>query len=113
GYELDIEQLFLDDQYSRISLPTYPFARERYWVEEIDTRPSKLVAQANRPQAEEIITESEPEYLSSYIHSLKKINLKGDSTDATTLQARQEMEKLLYQLLWCQLQSLGLFREKH
>ncbi|HET8841548.1 MAG TPA: SDR family NAD(P)-dependent oxidoreductase, partial [Ktedonobacteraceae bacterium] len=32
GYRLAYEQLFADDQYTRISLPTYPLARERYWV---------------------------------------------------------------------------------
>ena len=32
GYELEFGQLFLNEQLSRISLPTYPFARERYWV---------------------------------------------------------------------------------
>jgi len=35
GYELEMDHLFLDDQYSRIYLPTYPFARERYWVDKI------------------------------------------------------------------------------
>ena len=33
GYGLAFEQLFVHG-YSRISLPTYPFAKERYWVEE-------------------------------------------------------------------------------
>ena len=33
GYKLEFEGLFAQGGYSRISLPTYPFARERYWVE--------------------------------------------------------------------------------
>lgn len=41
GYALDFDQLFISDQpmdqYMRISLPTYPFARERYWVTEKHT----------------------------------------------------------------------------
>src|SRR5262249_22290997 len=32
GYELEYARLFAGDHYSRISLPTYPFARDRYWV---------------------------------------------------------------------------------
>src|SRR5262249_39680093 len=32
GYELDYTRLFAGDRYSRISLPTYPFAGDRYWV---------------------------------------------------------------------------------
>ena len=34
GYELDFGQLFTGEQYGRISLPTYPFAREHYWIPE-------------------------------------------------------------------------------
>ncbi|WP_249930914.1 beta-ketoacyl synthase N-terminal-like domain-containing protein, partial [Paenibacillus polymyxa] len=32
GYPLDFERLFSNEQYSRIPLPTYPFAKERYWA---------------------------------------------------------------------------------
>ena len=34
GYALEFGQLFQGNRYLRISLPTYPFARERYWVPE-------------------------------------------------------------------------------
>ncbi|MCU7933261.1 MAG: SDR family NAD(P)-dependent oxidoreductase [Candidatus Thiodiazotropha sp. (ex Dulcina madagascariensis)] len=32
GYALDYAGLFAGESHSRLSLPTYPFARERYWV---------------------------------------------------------------------------------
>ncbi|AWX58468.1 SDR family NAD(P)-dependent oxidoreductase [Brevibacillus brevis] len=32
GYELAYDKLFTASQYRRISLPVYPFARERFWV---------------------------------------------------------------------------------
>ncbi|MCX8131566.1 MAG: SDR family NAD(P)-dependent oxidoreductase [Clostridia bacterium] len=32
GYSLEYKELFSDGGYSKISLPTYPFAMERYWV---------------------------------------------------------------------------------
>ncbi|HEX3000672.1 MAG TPA: beta-ketoacyl synthase N-terminal-like domain-containing protein [Armatimonadota bacterium] len=32
GYELEYAQLYAGEAYGRISLPTYPFARESYWV---------------------------------------------------------------------------------
>ncbi|WP_082704203.1 beta-ketoacyl synthase N-terminal-like domain-containing protein [Paenibacillus pabuli] len=32
GYELDYNRLYLTEKYKRIPLPTYPFAREKYWV---------------------------------------------------------------------------------
>ncbi|MCP4699162.1 MAG: polyketide synthase, partial [Gammaproteobacteria bacterium] len=34
GYALEYDQLFKSGQYSKISLPAYPFARERYWIPE-------------------------------------------------------------------------------
>ena len=37
-YELEYEKIFSDEQYSRISLPTYPFARERYWIPEGESK---------------------------------------------------------------------------
>lgn len=32
GYRLEFEKLFTNGQYSKISLPTYPFSKERYWA---------------------------------------------------------------------------------
>ncbi|MBT2404440.1 MULTISPECIES: SDR family NAD(P)-dependent oxidoreductase [unclassified Streptomyces] len=32
GYDLDYAALFAADHHARVPLPTYPFARERYWV---------------------------------------------------------------------------------
>ncbi|MFE9722742.1 SDR family NAD(P)-dependent oxidoreductase [Streptomyces sp. NPDC005794] len=34
GYGLDYAALFAGDRYTRVPLPTYPFARDRYWVPE-------------------------------------------------------------------------------
>ncbi|WP_025699179.1 SDR family NAD(P)-dependent oxidoreductase, partial [Paenibacillus forsythiae] len=34
GYALNYSGLFANDRYCRVPLPTYPFERERYWVEE-------------------------------------------------------------------------------
>ncbi|NSL86226.1 SDR family NAD(P)-dependent oxidoreductase [Chitinophaga sp. Mgbs1] len=39
GHTLSFEQLYAGDAYSRLSLPTYPFSREAYWVPEEATRP--------------------------------------------------------------------------
>jgi len=41
GYKLDFKQLFSNDNYSKISLPTYPFSRESYWVGSADDDPRK------------------------------------------------------------------------
>src|SRR5262249_23151693 len=34
GYELDWERLYGESRPRKMSLPTYPFARERYWIPE-------------------------------------------------------------------------------
>nr|WP_185923356.1 SDR family NAD(P)-dependent oxidoreductase [Lysinibacillus sp. SDF0063] len=39
GYSLNYEQLFEGCSYNRVSLPTYPFADERYWVNEGQSSP--------------------------------------------------------------------------
>ena len=36
GCDIDWTRLFKEGSYCRISLPTYPFARERYWLPEIE-----------------------------------------------------------------------------
>jgi len=66
-------------------------------------------------QANEMVRACGPECLPSFIHNLQHTNLdaRREPLDAKKLQAMQEMEELLYKLLWSHLQSLGLFREKH
>ncbi|WP_339254521.1 SDR family NAD(P)-dependent oxidoreductase [Paenibacillus sp. FSL P2-0136] len=34
GYELDFDELFRNEKHFRAPLPVYPFAKERYWVQE-------------------------------------------------------------------------------
>ena len=55
GYELAYERLFDGAQCSRIPLPTYPFAKDRYWVSTetavmpAAAAPAALIAPANPP----------------------------------------------------------------
>ncbi|MCR8978417.1 SDR family NAD(P)-dependent oxidoreductase [Brevibacillus laterosporus] len=44
GYTLDFEHLFSGEQYTRVPLPTYPFAKERYWVPEKQNATGESVA---------------------------------------------------------------------
>ncbi|WP_437581594.1 beta-ketoacyl synthase N-terminal-like domain-containing protein [Sorangium sp. So ce887] len=46
GYGLELANLFARGAYSKLSLPTYPFSRERYWVAE-----ARREAPARAPQA--------------------------------------------------------------
>lgn len=38
GYGLDYAKLFDNGQYSRLSLPTYPFAKESYWADVVELK---------------------------------------------------------------------------
>ncbi|MGO4790098.1 SDR family NAD(P)-dependent oxidoreductase [Paenibacillus sp. 2KB_20] len=51
GYGLDYEALFSNERYTIISLPTYPFATERYWVPEVKGKGSSSIESAPQGQA--------------------------------------------------------------
>jgi len=42
GYALDYGTLFSNDRYSRLSLPSYPFSKKRYWVPGVAMPASKI-----------------------------------------------------------------------
>jgi amino acid adenylation domain-containing protein len=55
GCDFDWEKLRGDDRPERVALPTYPFARERYWIPEADepdvpASPAAISAEASRPE---------------------------------------------------------------
>ncbi|MCR4443012.1 MAG: beta-ketoacyl synthase N-terminal-like domain-containing protein [Peptococcaceae bacterium] len=99
GYELEIEKLFAGDRYGRIPLPTYPFARERYWVDEPSSRFRPLGINP-------VISKGGQEPACGREETLPE-----------DLEARgrqwKEIESELCRLLWHQLQAMGLFKEKH
>ena len=65
GVEFDWDQLYRTEKPRRISLPTYPFARERYWVDGISVsggvkklRARKKFVYTNRPDYSSIPTQA-------------------------------------------------------
>ena len=46
GYALDLAALLAEGGYGRVSLPTYPFARQRYWVEARAAAAAPIIAVA-------------------------------------------------------------------
>ena len=42
GYTLEFGHLFFKEEHSRISLPTYPFAKERYWISDTKVNGSRF-----------------------------------------------------------------------
>jgi polyketide synthase PksN len=49
GLIFDWNKLYSDAKPSRISLPTYPFAKERHWIHEAETKASQTVSAAIHP----------------------------------------------------------------
>ncbi|WP_440119140.1 SDR family NAD(P)-dependent oxidoreductase [Paenibacillus sp. QZ-Y1] len=72
GYELDYDLLFEQGHYRTISLPTYPFARERYWVENEEMSYSAL---AEKPTTVKPLNESI--LLHSMLHHNRSDLLRG------------------------------------
>ncbi|MEK4111144.1 type I polyketide synthase [Paenibacillus sp. FSL M7-1414] len=72
GYELDYDLLFERGRYRTISLPTYPFAKERYWVEPEEMNYSAL---AEKPTTVKPLNESI--LLHSMLHHNRSDLLRG------------------------------------
>jgi acyl transferase domain-containing protein len=56
GVEIDWQLLYLNEKPQRISLPTYPFARKRYWI---DTT-SRPVSSGKMPRLHPLIDQIDP-----------------------------------------------------
>ena len=63
GYDLDFHILFEKDRCGRISLPTYPFTRERYWLPDSkkSQMPEKMHQTDHRESTQKEIETSEPQ----------------------------------------------------
>lgn len=48
GATIDWKQAFHHGRAKKVSLPTYPFERQRYWMEEADSAPQRLASKAIR-----------------------------------------------------------------
>ena len=51
GFHIDWELIYYDSKPRRISLPTYPFAKERYWIPEADAISTASLVAASAPAA--------------------------------------------------------------
>ncbi|MGS0763566.1 SDR family NAD(P)-dependent oxidoreductase [Syntrophomonas curvata] len=122
GYELEYDQLFQNQQYSRIPLPAYPFARERYWVSgtentgERQTGASKSIASGcptKNESYDKIISLPENACVDIRKAQERIITNYSDvaSIELEVSETTEEMEEFLHRLLWGQLQSLGLFTD--
>ncbi|MEJ2415731.1 MAG: SDR family NAD(P)-dependent oxidoreductase [Exilibacterium sp.] len=123
GYRLDYESLFAESErgkgYSRLSLPAYPFARERYWVPEAESlQAADTVATDKRrqppaqyglllcPHWQKAATENNNRRAQSD-YARHWILLVGNFQDAHLELLKQEFSQAQSQLLTCELQGFG------
>ena len=78
GYELDYGLLFAEGGHGRIPLPTYPFARERYWVPE-----EHQVLTAPRPATVSTTTGAEPEHVALAPYWVRDTEWADDTAEPT------------------------------
>jgi acyl transferase domain-containing protein/SAM-dependent methyltransferase len=117
GYELSFERLFADDEYSRVSLPTYPFARERYWVEAAAPRQPDVSDTALEPASVAVSTVAEEladtAAISAAPHAgtARRAELKGLTLEQCVLWELQELASELLQLPRTKLSADGGFAD--
>jgi polyketide synthase PksN len=89
GYELDWSKLFGDIKPQRVHLPSYPFAREEYWVrpDKQENTPAQIMLQ-DTPQVEKIFNETFYEQL------LNEVSTGKTDTMAAALKTRQRIATL-------------------
>ena len=78
GYDLDWEHLYQGEPRHRISLPTYPFAKERYWIPESTFKRTTQSAQHGMglcpPLGDNLLLETVQSDIVGMISDLLKIN---------------------------------------
>ena len=96
GYSLDFHALFAPGS-RRISLPTYPFAKERYWVSPVDTGAPVVVQQRSLSSrvVEHAVTEvvMEPRW----IFSTEQPVANGSSPQVVAMGTEEKIELFLKQ----------------
>jgi polyketide synthase PksN len=86
GYPLDFHALFSSDS-RRIPLPTYPFARERYWV---DDAPAAAPKSAAVTSAQVDDSEIEVPIEATWIFSAEPLSVAGDDAAQTVSMGPEE-----------------------
>ncbi len=102
---MDWNKLYGETKPKRISLPTYPFARERYWVPEkenrttVDVPKTSILSSENSTEAADYA-----DYFEEWEFSLSTDSGKLDS-GRTSMSTNEKAELLLRQLIANQLQK--------
>jgi acyl transferase domain-containing protein len=67
GHRLDAEKLFAGQQRRRVPLPTYPFARHRYWIEPGDALPLPAMETTARISPTSQVLHARPALATAYV----------------------------------------------
>ncbi|WP_410511161.1 SDR family NAD(P)-dependent oxidoreductase [Paenibacillus sp. BR2-3] len=108
GLELDWHKLYESNHHKRLSLPTYPFARNRYWVNEVKRREIAFPAQiSNVTEPGQLVERnlstidgyrfsSRNALISQYYHSLKWLGQEYMNSFGVLAFAREAVELVGY-----------------
>ncbi|SFS42465.1 PfaD family polyunsaturated fatty acid/polyketide biosynthesis protein [Marininema halotolerans] len=96
GVELSYGNLFADKGYSRMPLPTYPFAKERYWVEGKPIHQPDGISSVEFPQGNETVVSISP------IGSIdsKPASLMENSSTRTDFTKDHSVKKMVFAEKW-------------
>ncbi|MEH1814615.1 MAG: amino acid adenylation domain-containing protein [Nostoc sp.] len=67
GATIDWTAFYADEQRQRLPLPTYPFERQRYWIEAPNQISQPAVQQRNQPQLTPRVQHSRPQLRNNYV----------------------------------------------
>lgn len=97
GTDIDWKSLYGEQTPSRISLPTYPFARERYWLPDAEPAESSIAPDVSLPKAEEL-------------EQIPEISLRDPSIETLDLAKWwKHADVIMAEVLAAQMDTLGLF----
>ncbi|WP_240489482.1 hypothetical protein, partial [Legionella parisiensis] len=89
GQDLDWRQIHAGESKKKISLPTYPFAKERYWYSDGDQCSSTLERQTHLPLMHNALIDKVSSFLTRQVVQILKMN-----------QHRIALEKILVSTGW-------------
>jgi len=94
GVALDWDLLYKEEKPGRISLPTYPFAKERYWVPKIESQSTKMRGFSSRVFQEDQEDADMPElFFSSSMSKPSQVVLSSLSEEQKVFSEANEVQR--------------------
>ncbi len=98
GAEVDWASFYQQEQRNRLALPTYPFQRERYWVEP----KASLLPQLESGNASKLVSQLEKtgKFSSAELQLLPKLLETLGSVELTTSKGSSDLDNWFYEVAW-------------